>query len=61
MFRLSAPHQMGIGFGYVAKMPLLPPCCGLFFVLELKMSFLVGSSVFLLMIIQQLVVFLVFL
>ena len=50
---------MGVDFTVIA--PLLPSHCGFSFVFGCKVSFLVSSSVFLLMIVQQLVVILVFL
>ena len=50
---------MGSDFTLIA--PLLPSNCGFSFVFGCGVSFLVRSSVFLLMIVQQLVVILVFL
>ena len=37
-------HPVGMGFGYVTKVPRLPSCG--FFVLRCRISFLVGSSLF---------------
>ena len=50
---------MVIGFDFIVIVPLLPSDCGFFFVFVCGVSFLVSSSVFLLMIFQQLVVILV--
>ena len=49
---------VGTGFDFIVIMPLLPSCCGLFFVFGHRASFLVGSSVLLSMAVQQLVVIL---
>ena len=49
-----------MGFDFTLIVPLLPSHCGFSFVLGRGVSFLVSSSVFLLMIVQQLVVILVF-
>ena len=47
-----------MGFDFIVIAPLLPSHCG-FFVFVCGVSFLVSSSVFLLMIVHQLVVILV--
>ena len=52
---------MGMGFDFILIVPLLPSYCGFFFVFGCGVSFLVSSSVFLSMTVQQLVVILVFL
>ena len=52
------PTVMGFDFTLIAL--LLPSHCGFFFVFGCGVSFLVSSSVFLSMIVQQLVVILVF-
>ena len=52
------PTVMGFDFTVIA--PLLPSHCGFSFVFGCGVSFLVSSSVFLSMIVQQLVVILVF-
>ena len=49
-----------MGFDYTVIAPLLPSHCGFSFVFECGVSFLVSSSVFLSMIVQQLLVILVF-
>ena len=49
---------MGVAFTVIV--PLLPSHCGLSFVFGCGVSFLVSSSIFLSMIVQQLVVILVF-
>ena len=49
-----------MGFDFIVIAPLLPSHCGLSFVFGYGVSFLVSSSVFLLVIVQQLVVILVF-
>ena len=49
-----------MGFDCIVIAPLLPSHCGFSFVFACGVSFLVSSSVFLLMIVQQLVVILVF-
>ena len=49
-----------MGFDFTVIAPLLPSHCGFSFVFGCEFSFLVSSSVFLLMIVQQLVVILVF-
>ena len=49
-----------MGFDFTMIAPLLPSHCGFYFVFGCGVSFLVSSSVFLLMIVQQLVVILVF-
>ena len=46
-----------MGFDFIMIAPLLPSCCGLFFVFGCRASFLVDPTGFLLMVIQQLVVF----
>ena len=48
-----------MGFDFIVIAPLLPAHCGFSFVFGCGVSFLVSSSVFLLMIVQQLVVTLV--
>ena len=45
-----------MGFDFIVILPLLPFHCGFSFVFGCEVSFLVSSSVFLLMIVQQLVV-----
>ena len=50
-----------MGFDFTVIAPLLPSYCGFSFVFGCGVSFLVCSSVFLSMIVQQLVVILVFL
>lgn len=37
---------MGMGFDYIAKIPLLWFHCGVFFVFVCRLSFLAGSSLF---------------
>ena len=49
-----------MGFDFTVLAPLLPSHCGFSFVFGCGVSFLVSSSVFLSMIVQQLVVILVF-
>ena len=49
-----------MGFDFTLIAPLLPSHCGFSFVFGCEISFLVSSSVFLWMIVQQLVVILVF-
>ena len=49
-----------MGFYFIVILPLLPSLCGFFFAFGCKVFFLVGSSVLLLMVVQQLVVILVF-
>ena len=49
-----------MGFDFIAVVPLLPSHCGFFFVFGCRLSFLVGSSIFLSMVVQQLVEILVF-
>ena len=49
-----------MGFDFTVIVPLLPSHCGFSFVFGCGVSFLVSSSVFLSMIMQQLVVVLVF-
>ena len=48
-----------MGFDFLVTVPLLPSYCGFSFVFAHGESFLVSSSVFLSMIVQQLVVILV--
>ena len=48
-----------MGFDFIVIVPLLPSLCGFSFVFGCGVSFLVSSSVFLLIILQQLVVILV--
>ena len=48
-----------MGFDFIVIVPLLPSPCGFSFVFECGVSILVSSSVFLSMIVQQLVVILV--
>ena len=55
---LESLEDMGFGFKIIE--PLLPSWCSLFFVLGLGLSFLVGSNILLLMVVQQLVEILVF-
>ena len=50
-----------MGFDFIVIVHLLPSHCGFSFIFGCGLSFLVSSSVFLLMIVQQLVVILVFL
>ena len=50
-----------MGFDFIVIAPLLPSHCGFSFVFGCGVSFLVSSSVFLSMIVQQLVVILVLL
>ena len=45
-----------MGFDFIVIVPLLPSHCGFSFVFACGVSFLVSSSVFLSMIVQQLVV-----
>lgn len=52
---LCVNHPVDIGFDYIVKSSLLPFCYGFFFVFGFRMSFSVGSSLF----IQWLVVILV--
>ena len=55
---LESLEDMGFGFKIIE--PLLPSWCSLFFVLGLGLTFLVGSNILLLMVVQQLVEILVF-
>ena len=48
------------GFDFTVIVPLLLSCCGFFFVFGCRISFLVGSSAFLLVVVQSLAVILVF-
>ena len=50
---------MVMAFDFIVIVPLLPSHCGFSFVFGCGISFLVSSSVFLLMIVQQLFVILV--
>ena len=52
-------HPVVMGFDFIVIAPLLPSHCSFSFVFGCGVSFLVSSSVFLLMIVQQLVVILV--
>ena len=55
-------HPLGVvGFDFILIAPLLPSHCGFSFVFGCGVSFLVNSSVFLSMIVQQLAVILVLL
>ena len=49
-------HPVVMGFDFIVIAPLLPSHCGSSFVSGCEVSFLVSSSVFLSMIVQQLVV-----
>ena len=49
-----------MGFDFIVIVPLLPSHCSFSFVFGCGVSFLVSSSVFLSMIVQQVVVILVF-
>ena len=53
-------YLAGVGFDFVTTAPFLPSSYGFFFVFGCRVSFWVGSSIFLLMVVQQLVVILVF-
>ena len=55
---VSSPPAV-MGFDFTVIVPLLPSHCGFSFVFVHEVSFLVNSSVFLLMIVQQWVVILV--
>ena len=57
---LLVTHPPVMGFHFTLIAPLLPFHCGFSFVFGCGVFFLVNSSVFLLMIVQQLVVILVF-
>ena len=52
-------HPAVMGFDFIVTVPLLPSHCGFSFVFGCGVYFLVSSSVFLSMIVQQLVVILV--
>ena len=52
-------HLVGVGFDFIIIVPLLPSCCSLYFVLDLGYLFLVGSSILLSLVVQQLVAILV--
>ena len=56
---LWVAHPVSTGFYFCVIAPLLPSCCGFSFVFGLGVSLLVGSSLVLLMVVQQLVVILV--
>ena len=58
---LWVTHPAVMGFDFIVIAPLLPSHCGFSFVFGCGVSFLVSSSVFLSMIVQQLVVIPVFL
>ena len=49
----------GVGFDFILFTPLLPSHCGFSFIFGCGISFLVGSSVLLSIVVQQLVVILV--
>ena len=53
-------HTAVVSFDFIVIAPLLPSHCGFSFVFGCGVCFLVSSSVFLSMIVQQLVVILVF-
>ena len=55
VLQLVSHYLSGIGFDFIVIVPLLPFCCGFSFVLGCGVSFLVGSSVILLMVVQKLV------
>ena len=57
---LGVAHPVGIGFDFITKVSFLLSCCGFFFVFWCRISFLVGSKLLLLMVVQQLVVILMF-
>ena len=57
---LWVTHPPVMGFDFTVITPLLLSHCGFSFVFECGVPFLVSSSVFLLMIVQQLVVILMF-
>ena len=61
IFQFVACPPGCMGFDFVTIAPLLPSHCGFFFVFGCRITFLVGSSIFLLMVVQQLVLILVFL
>ena len=53
----ESPTQQLMGFDFIVIAPLLPSCFGFSFVFGCGVSFVVSSSVFLSMIVQQLGVF----
>ena len=53
-------HLVSVGFDFIIIVPLVPSCCSLYFVLDMGYLFLVGSSILLSLVVQQLVVILVF-
>ena len=57
---LWVTHLVGVGFDFIVIVPLLLSCYAFVFVFDCGVSFLVGSSVLLSMVVQQLVVILVF-
>ena len=54
-------HYTSMEFDFIIIVPLLPSHCGFSFVFIHRVLFLVGSSIFLLMVVQHLVVILVLL
>ena len=58
---LWVTHPASMGFDFIMIVPLLPSCCSFFFAFGCGVSFLVGSSVLLSMLFQQLVAILVLL
>ena len=58
VLQLVVAHLAGMGFDFIVIAPLLPSR-GFSFVLECRVSFLVGSSVLLLMVVQHLLAILV--
>ena len=56
VLKFVSHHPAVMGFDFIVIVPLLPSHCGFSFVFGCGVSFLVSSSVFLLMIVQQLVV-----
>ena len=56
---LWVTHTAGMRLDFIMIMPLLPPSCNFFFVLDIGYLVLVGSSILLSMVVQQLVVILV--
>ena len=61
ILHLVVTHPESMGFDFIVILPLLPSHCGFPFFFGCGVSFLVGSSVFLSMVVQQLVVISVFL
>ena len=53
-------HLVSVGFDFIIIVPLVPSCCSHYFVLDMGYLFLVGSSILLSLVVQQLVVILVF-